>query len=101
MGADSRTLGYWRDGMIDRESSGILQRLVNQWDLLNAEIQRLHSEAQVRPSDAYRALCPVEGASPEVASFVLSPVVFKLPERASAVSADLFVAVEGRLSFGR
>ncbi|HEY3570002.1 MAG TPA: hypothetical protein VGP73_18860 [Thermoanaerobaculia bacterium] len=87
--------------MVDRESSGILQRLVSQWEFLNAEIQRLHGEAQVRPSDPYRALATVEGTSPEVASFVLSPVVFKLPERASAVNADLFVVVEGRLSFGR
>src|SRR3954447_9664436 len=101
MGADSRSLGYRRGGMVDRESSGILRRLMDQWYLLIAEVQRLHGAAQVRPSDAHSALRPVEGASPEVASFVLTPVVFKLPERAHAVSADLFVVVEGGLSFYR
>jgi hypothetical protein len=87
--------------MVDRESNGILLKLVAQWDLLNVGIQRLHGEAQVRPSDAYRVLGTVDDASPDVVSFVLSPVVFKLPERANAVSANLFVAVEGSLSFSR
>lgn len=87
--------------MVDRESNGILRILVNQWDGIKAEIERLNSSAEVRPGDGYQVFRPVEGASADTASFVLSPVVFNLPERADDVSTDLFVVVEGRLSFGR
>lgn len=87
--------------MIDRDSSLILQRLVSQWDHLQAEIGRLHPAAEVRPSDGYAVFRPVEGSSPAIARFDLSQVVFNLPERADHLSTDLFVVVEGRLSFGR
>jgi hypothetical protein len=87
--------------MVDREGNGILRRLVSNWDHLKAELERLHSTAEVRPADGYMLFRQVEAASPDLASFVLSPVVFNLPERADDTSTDLFVVVEGRISFER
>lgn len=87
--------------MIDRESNGILRILVSQWDGLRAEIERLNAAAEVRPSDGYQVFRQMNEGATEMANFYLSRVVFNLPERADDVNADLFVVVEGRLSFGR
>jgi hypothetical protein len=87
--------------MVDRDSNGIHRILVSQWDHLKAELERLNSAAEVRPGDGYGVFQLVEGVSPAIVSFVLSQVVFNLPERANDHSTDLFVVVEGGLSFRR
>ncbi len=87
--------------MVDRESNGILKRLVSQWDHLKAEIERLQSAAEVRPGDGYQVFQPVDSEAEGVAAFEIQPSVFNLPERANDVSMDLFVVVEGRISFRR
>ena len=87
--------------MVDRETSGILKRLVSEWNHLKVEMERLRSTAAVQPGDGYRVFQAVDSHSADVASFTLSRVVFNVPERANDRGSDLFVVVEGRLSFKR
>jgi hypothetical protein len=87
--------------MVDRESSGILRRLVTQWDHVNAELARLQSTAEVRPENGYDVFQIVDTGATTVAAFELLPVVFNLPERANHVSPNLFVVIKGRLLFDR
>ena len=87
--------------MVDRESNGILRRLVTQWGHVQAEITRLQPTAEVRPDNGYDVFRYVETGSATVAKFDLLPVVFNLPERADDHKVDLFVVVKGWLSFGR
>lgn len=83
------------------EASLILQRLVAQWDEVNTALGRLNAAAEVRPSDGWSVFRAVPGPPSNVVSFDFGPAVFNVPERATDVSADLFVAVEGRLAFRR
>jgi hypothetical protein len=87
--------------MVDRESSGMMKRLVTQWDHFRLQLERLRPAAQVRPRDAQRVFQIVTSPNSGAASFTLCPVVFNVPERADDFSLDLFVVVEGRLSFRR
>jgi hypothetical protein len=88
--------------MVDRESGGILRRLVDQWNDVTAELPRLHPAAEVKPVDGYAIFQTATSESPDVASFEIRPVVFNFPERGSHRENDeLFVVVKGRLSFGR
>jgi hypothetical protein len=87
--------------MVDRESSGMLKRLVTEWDDFRLQLERLRSAAQVRPRDAQQVFQMAASPNEGVANFRLTPIVFNLPERADDLSMDLFVAVEGRLSFNR
>lgn len=87
--------------MIDRESSGMLKRLVTEWDDFRLQLERLRSAAQVRPRDAQQVFQMTTSANYGAASFTLSPIVFNVPERADDLNMDLFVVVEGRLSFNR
>jgi hypothetical protein len=87
--------------MVDRESNGILRRLVTQWGHMQAELTRLQSTAEVRPENGYDVFQFWETGSTTVATFELLPVVFNLPERGDDHNNDLFVVVKGRLSFDR
>ncbi len=87
--------------MVDRESNGMLRRLVTEWDHLKAELERMHPAAEVRPSDGYRIFLPVNEPTSASARFDVSRMVFNLPERAADLNTDLFVVVEGRSSFRR
>jgi hypothetical protein len=88
--------------MVDRESSGILRRLVTQWNEITAELPRLHAAAEVKPADGYAIFQPAAAPGADIALFEIRPVVFNVPERGSHhESNELFVVVRGRLSFQR
>jgi hypothetical protein len=88
--------------MVNRETSGILQRLVAQWSNVTAELPRLHPAAEVKPVDGYAIFQPLLADDVDVAPFEIRPVVFNFPERASHRANDeLFVVVKGQLSFRR
>lgn len=86
--------------MVDRDTAGIQRRLIEQWNALRAELQRLHHIAEIRPDDV-DVFQVLEGSSDETAAFELRPVVFNLPERATHTDNNLFIVVQGRLSFDR
>jgi hypothetical protein len=86
---------------MDRESSRILQRLVDQWDEVNTALGRLSPAATVRPSNGWNVFQPLPGPPGNVIEFSFGPAVFNVPERATHVSADLFVVVDGRFGFRR
>jgi len=86
---------------MDRETSLILQRLVGQWDEVNTVLGRLSTSAEVRPNDGWSVFRPLSGPPNNVVQFSFGPVVFNVPERATHVNAELFVAVKGDLAFRR
>jgi hypothetical protein len=86
--------------MMDRETGGIQRRLIDQWNFVRTELRRLHHVAEVRPDDV-NVFRPLDEQTPNAAFFELRPVVFNLPERATHASNDLFIVVQGRLSFQR
>lgn len=87
--------------MVDRDSSGMLKRLVTQWDHFRLQLERLRSAAEVKPRDAQRVFVPAPSPNAGAVNFTLSPIVFNVPERADHLNLDLFVVVHGRLSFDR
>lgn len=84
-----------------RETSLMLQRLVDEWGEVKTALGRLNSTATVRPENGWNVFRAVPGTAGEVVGFDFGPVVFNVPERATDVSANLFVAVAGRLAFRR
>lgn len=87
---------------MDRESTLILQQLVNQWSEVKATLQKLSNVAEVRPDDGYQVFRADLQASADVVAFDLQPVVFNLPERASNYTqSNLFIVVVGRLALKR
>ena len=87
--------------MVNSENFSILKRLVEQWNAVRSEIRRMHQGVQIRPDDINSLLRPIDGTDPNVAYFQLHPVVFNLPERATYADTDLFVVIEGLLSYRR
>lgn len=86
--------------MIDRESNGILKRLIDQWTEVRAGLSRINGVAEVRPDESH-VFSSVTDQSPEAAFFELRPVVFNFPEDARHRSNDLYVVVRGLISFRR
>lgn len=86
---------------MDRVATLILQRLVGEWDEVSTALARLNAVAEVRPSDGWSVFHPVAGPVTDIVGFNFGPAVFNVPERATHVSADLFVVVDGRLAFRR
>lgn len=77
------------------------QRLVAQWDEVKTALERLSGAAEVRPSDGWTVFQSAASTADNVVEFNFGPAVFNVPERATHLNADLFVAVEGRLGFRR
>jgi hypothetical protein len=87
--------------MIDQQNFSMLKRLVEQWNQVRSEVRRMHQGVQVRPDDINTLLRPIDGPDADVAYFRLQPVVFNLPERATYSDVDLYVVVEGLISYRR
>src|SRR5262245_30152574 len=87
--------------MVNSENFSILRRLVDQWSALRSEIGRLRPGVQIRPDDINTLLSAVDGPDDGIAYFEFQPMVFNLPERATHADNDLYVVVEGRLSYRR
>ncbi len=87
--------------MVDRESIGMLKRLIEQWDHFLQQLERLRPAADVKPRDGRAVFQPADSALPGVVAFTFCPIAFNVPERADAPNLDLFVVVQGRISFDR
>jgi hypothetical protein len=86
---------------MDREANLILQRLVSQWDEVNTALARLRAAATVRPGGGWNVFRAPTGPPSNVIGFDFGSVVFNVPERATHVSADLFIVVDGHIAFRR
>jgi hypothetical protein len=86
--------------MVDRDTAGIQRRLTEQWNALRAELHRLHQIAEVRPDDV-DVFQSLDESTDDAAFVELRPVVFNLPERATHTDNNLYIVVQGRLSFDR
>lgn len=83
------------------ETNQIQRLLVGQWDLLKTTLRQLSSAAQVQPDDGYRVFQAADSSSANVVRFKFGPAVFNVPERATSPRPQLFVVVEGSISFRR
>ena len=103
MGPDSRLLTRTSRlaSMVNSQNISILRRLVEHWNSVRLETQRMHQGVQIRPDDIHTRLRPIDGADPDAAYFRLQPVIFNLPERATHADTDLYVVVEGSVSYRR
>jgi hypothetical protein len=86
--------------MVDRETSSILKRLIDQWTEIRVGLSRINGIAEVRPDESH-VFRAVDGQSAEAAFFELRPVVFNFPEDARHRRNDLYVVVRGLISFRR
>lgn len=86
--------------MIDKDNQLMLQKLRDAWGHVQTELQRLHPNASVRPNDI-TVFDSEDDADVTAAYFKLKPVVFNVPERATHGDLNLFVVVEGRVSYQR
>ena len=86
---------------MDRDTSVILQRLVQQWSEVSTALARMTNAATVDPEDGWAIFRALPSADHNVVKFEVLPVVFNIPERAYHVNSDLFVVVQGQLSVRR
>jgi hypothetical protein len=85
---------------MDRIDNQLKRSLVSQWEELKACIARLNNSTDIVPKDGWDVFKHV-GSTAAVSNFQLDPVLFVLPERASATTTDLHIVVEGRISLDR
>jgi len=85
--------------LMDKAIGGIMNRLVGQFGLLAAEFERLNVD--VKPRLDVGIVQPIAHGAPGVVPFELRPVVFNVPEHPGSVKGNVFVVVEGMLSFER
>ncbi|HEX4133898.1 MAG TPA: hypothetical protein VHY84_04680 [Bryobacteraceae bacterium] len=85
----------------DKDTQGILNRLVAQWGVVTAALRDMRPGAQMEPEDGHRVFEPSETQDANVVAFRINPTVFKLPERANDVSLSLYVVVEGAIGLRR
>lgn len=76
-----------------------VQRQMNQaWDAVRAALGKMLPASDARPIAGLEIFKCVEGLGNQV-KFEVKPVVFKVPERATARDANLYIAIKGWLSF--
>src|SRR5690349_285461 len=86
---------------MDRDTRRIWLRLSGQWNEIKAALQQMSSNVDVRPDSEWEIFRASDVQPADAIEFVVNPVTFSLPERASHVAPDLFVVVEGRLAVDR
>lgn len=59
----------------------------------------MNSAVQIRPTDAYSVFTPDDSVEGDDARFHAGPVVFLVPERASGQPPNLYIVVDGWISF--
>jgi hypothetical protein len=82
----------------NRETKTIQNELQTAWQGILLAVRQMHSSSVIRPGNATDVFRP--DASTAESKFNVGPVVFRLPERANAHSADLYVALSGWVLFG-
>ncbi|WP_155888340.1 hypothetical protein [Cupriavidus sp. WS] len=82
---------------MNRQALSARKHLIEQWNEVTGALPKLNSVAEVRPDSGENVITPAANSAEGVITFELKPVVFNLPERADAVSSDLYIVVAGRL----
>src|SRR5687767_8720938 len=85
---------------MSRHGSQLRKRVIDEWSQITIELQRMRSDASVRPDDGYRIFREA-GETAEAIQLDFGPVVFSMPERATHHTTELFVAITGQLRFNR
>lgn len=82
---------------MDRDQSFVFNKLRAAWDQATGSMKQIYQFCAQQPPDFHAIFRAVDGQADEV-KFEIGPVVFLIPERLGR-SHQLYVAVEGRLSF--
>ena len=81
----------------NRDVISIQNELQAAWNGVRAAVSQMYYSSDIRPGDARDVFSP--DASSREPKFIAGPVVFRVPERASSPTADLYVVLSGWISF--
>lgn len=84
---------------MNRNAQRVLSRVNAAWGKAVYGMQKMEQSAVVRPTDGYEIFRIDPNASNEVVKMNVGPVVFNVPERANRGRSDLFIVVDGWLTF--
>jgi len=83
---------------MNRDAISVQRRLDKAWNDIIHEMRRMSGHIDLRPS-RQSPFRPVEAASPGSVKFDVGPIVFNVPENARARTPNLYITIEGWLSF--
>jgi hypothetical protein len=86
---------------MDRESYRVFSLLTKEWSEVVATLQKMNPRAEVRPTDPWSAFDVMTSAAENTIRVRLNPVVFNLPERADDLNLQLYITVDGYVTFDR
>lgn len=83
---------------MNRDAISVQRRLDKAWNDIIHEMNRMNVQADLRPA-RQSPFKPADDAPPGCVKFDVGPIVFKVPENARARAANLYITIEGWLSF--
>jgi hypothetical protein len=84
--------------MAGRMSLLVVQRLASQWDRVVSELQVLNTRVELFPNDGYGVFKPSDELPlPGSVRVDLNPVAIKVPERATDMVCNIYIAISGYL----
>lgn len=84
---------------MNRDAMRVLQRVEQAWGQVTHGMQQMYQQSSVRPA-SFHEIFRLDGTAPDdEVKLLVGPMVFNLPERANGSAANLFIVVEGWLSF--
>jgi hypothetical protein len=69
------------------------------WSVVSQAVQAMYSASAIRPQQAVDVFRLDASAPDDEVKFIINPIVFNLPERATRQDANLYVVLSGWLSF--
>lgn len=84
---------------MNRDALFVQQKLNLAWDAVRSGLQKIYPSCDVRPSQGYDIFEFDDRAEGDEVKFVIKPIVFMIPERATRPNPNLYVVVKGWLSF--
>lgn len=84
---------------MNRDAALVRQRVHAAWAAVRSGLQKMYPSSDVRPSQPEDVFLLDGTTGDDEVKFNIQPVVFNVPERATRVEANLYIALRGWLSF--
>lgn len=83
----------------ERDVQRVLLRVRTAWEQAVHSMQQMYQASVVKPANPYEIFSADSGAGNDEVKLLVGPIVFNVPERPNRAKADLYIVVEGWLTF--